>query len=190
MVGQKRPFTPAQVKQIKRFLTAENRTRDLTLFSVGLDTMLRGSDLLGLRVQDLVVSGKVKDRAHIKQQKTGKTVTVQLQPDTKALLLEFVEKEGKEPEDFLFTGRKQTGKPISLIQYSRLVKLLCHEIGLEPESFSTHSIRKTKPALIYDKTKNIEVCRQALGHSNCSATSHYLGIDKNKALDIAAEFVL
>ncbi|MCP4306642.1 MAG: integrase, partial [bacterium] len=47
-VGQKTPFTPAQVWKIRKDLELKEAWRDLALFSVGLDTMLRSSDLLAL----------------------------------------------------------------------------------------------------------------------------------------------
>jgi len=190
MAGQKHPFSPSEVKRIKRYLIAENKNRDYLLFAIGLDSCLRGSDILNLRVCDLIGSHGPKDEINIIQKKTGRTTTIRLQGETKDYLLKFVEAERKKPESYLFTGRKWTGKPISQIQYSRLVKNWCNEIGLDPENYSTHSVRKSRPAYIYDQTKNIEVCKQILGHINCGATSHYLGIDKNKALDISSKYSL
>jgi len=46
VVGQTRPFTPEEVGMIKQILIKKQEWRDLALFSVGIDTMLRSSDLL------------------------------------------------------------------------------------------------------------------------------------------------
>lgn len=48
-VGQMAPFTPEQAGVIRSLLTAEKKIRDLALFNMALDTMLRASDLLPLR---------------------------------------------------------------------------------------------------------------------------------------------
>jgi hypothetical protein len=43
-VGQKAPFSPRDVQTIKQILANEGNLRDLALFSMGIDTMLRGVD--------------------------------------------------------------------------------------------------------------------------------------------------
>jgi len=37
-------------------------------------------------------------------------------------------------------------------------------------------MRKTKASIVYDRTKNIEAVRMALGHRSVEATSAYLGV--------------
>jgi hypothetical protein len=55
VVGKKGAFTPEQVKRIRRLLTDRGvrGLRDLTLFSVAIDTMLHPLDLLPLVVGDV-----------------------------------------------------------------------------------------------------------------------------------------
>src|SRR5260370_14868933 len=54
-VGQKDAFTPAQVKRIRHVLADRGvpGLRDLALFSVAIDTMLQGPELLSLTVKDV-----------------------------------------------------------------------------------------------------------------------------------------
>ena len=52
-VGQMTPFTPEQAQVIRSLLRTEKKFRDLALFNVGLDTMLRASDLLPLKMADV-----------------------------------------------------------------------------------------------------------------------------------------
>ncbi len=52
-VGQKAPFTPEQVYIIRQLLHAEGHLRDLALFNTAIDTLLRASDLLTLKVEDV-----------------------------------------------------------------------------------------------------------------------------------------
>ena len=57
--------------------------------------------------------------------------------------------------DFIFTGQMShfTRKPISTQQYAKIVKKWMRSLGVEDVSqYSTHSIRKSKPTLIYNKT--------------------------------------
>ena len=75
-VGQMAPFTPAQAGVIRSLLTAEKKIRDLALFNTALDTMLRASDLLPLRVIDITDhNGDVVQEFNIKQKKTGRHLT-------------------------------------------------------------------------------------------------------------------
>ena len=53
---------------------------------------------------------------------------------------------------------------------------------------SSHSMRKTKPTVIYEKTKNIDSVRRLLGHSSVTATSSYIGVTDNSALDLARTY--
>ena len=60
------------------------------------------------------------------------------------------------------------------------------DLGVEDVSeYSTHSIRKTKRSVIYDRTKNVDAVRRLLGQSSVTATSAYLGISDESALDLA-----
>ena len=60
------------------------------------------------------------------------------------------------------------------------------DLGVEDVSdYSTHSIRKTKSSVIYDRTKNVDAVRRLLGQSSVTATSAYLGISDESALDLA-----
>ena len=60
------------------------------------------------------------------------------------------------------------------------------KLGVEDVSeYSTHSMRKTKSSVIYNKTKNVDAVRRLLGQSSVTATSSYLGVTDNSALDLS-----
>jgi len=60
------------------------------------------------------------------------------------------------------------------------------KLGVENVSeYSTHSMRKTKPSVIYAKTHNVDAVRRLLGQSSVTATSAYLGVSDNSALELA-----
>ncbi len=190
-VGQKKPLTKNQIKKIKTLLFAEGNLRDVAMFCLSIDSMLRSCDLLNLKVGDLVdTSGEIHDQIDIQQQKTGKTVTIQVQGDTIVSLKKWIEVSGKASNDFIFTGRKGTNRPISHVQHTRLVKKWVELLELPSKGYSTHSLRRSKSSIVYAETKDIEVCRQLLGQSNTTATSRYLGVERDDALKIAASIKL
>src|SRR5579864_2520625 len=49
-------------------------------------------------------------------------------------------------------------------------------IGLDPAVYGTHSLRRTKPTLIYRRTKNLRAVQLLLGHTKLESTVRYLGI--------------
>ena len=58
-------------------------------------------------------------------------------------------------------------------------------IGLDPATYGTHSLRRTKPTLIYRQTKNLRAVQLLLGHTKLESTVRYLGIELEDALEIA-----
>ena len=58
-------------------------------------------------------------------------------------------------------------------------------IGLEPSAYGTHSMRRTKVALIYKKTGNLRAVQLLLGHSKMDSTVRYLGVELDDALEIS-----
>ena len=51
--GAKPPFQPKHVWAIRTRLEIANRTRDLALFNVAIDSKLRGCDVVSLKVEDV-----------------------------------------------------------------------------------------------------------------------------------------
>lgn len=187
-VGQMAPFTPDQTALIRPLLKAEGKIRDLALFNMGIDTMLRASDLLPLRVIDITDhNGDVVHEFTIRQKKTGKGHVVGLMPDTRDSLADWMIASGKGPEEYLWTsiGNRKTGRHLTRNQYANLVKNWCYLARLDPKTHSTHSVRRSKSAAIYDATHNLAACQHLLGHKNIGSTAHYLGVDQRKALDLA-----
>ena len=189
-VGQMAPFTPEQAGVIRSLLTAEKKIRDLALFNTALDTMLRASDLLPLRVIDITDhNGDVVKEFNIKQKKTGRSHLVALSPHTRDSIGDWMIASGKnkDPEAYLWTsiGNRKTGRHLTREQYANLVKKWSSLARLDPKRHSTHSMRRSKSAAIYDATQNLAACQHLLGHKSIGSTAHYLGVDQRAALDLA-----
>ena len=183
----KRPLSEKQVKSLRK-LVEGNELHEL-LLNLSVDLMLRGGDLLRLRVSDVLTeSGTVKSEVKIKQQKTKKTtLSIPLSKNSINVIKKYIV--GRDMDDFVFRSQFShfTNKPLSIFQYSRIVKKWMGEhLGLDDvSSFSTHSLRKTKSSVIYQKTQSVEIVRRLLGQSSVTATSSYLGIEDSDALEVA-----
>ena len=53
--------------------------------------------------------------------------------------------------------------------------------------YGPHSIRRTKPSLIYRRTKNLRAVQLLLGHMKLESTVRYLGIEVEDALELAEQ---
>ena len=58
-------------------------------------------------------------------------------------------------------------------------------IGLTPEEYGTHCLRRTKPSLIYKATGNLRAIHILLGHSKIENTVRYLGVEMDDALSLS-----
>ena len=168
IIGPKPPFKPKHVWAIRQQLNGLAASADLALFDCGIDAKLRGCDLVKLRVSDVEPGGSMRQRATVIQQKTGRPVPFEITDSTRDALTAWLVLRGRRTDDWLFPSRSRPGEHISTRQYARLVDKWVALIGLEPRSYGTHSLRRTKVALVYKKTGNLR------GRvSFCSATGSW-----------------
>ena len=185
IVGQKRPLLPKHVWAIRVRLELAGSLRDLALFNMAVDSKLRGCDLVRLKVRDVVVAGRVKERASVVQSKTRRPVQFEITEGTRSSVLRWVQSPTMIGSDYLWPGRFHDRPHISTRQYGRLLKNWVASIGLEPSAYGTHSMRRTKAAQIYKKTGNLRAVQLLLGHTKMDSTVRYLGIELEDALAIA-----
>jgi hypothetical protein len=73
LTGQKAPFKPKDIWALRVRLQHKHSTRELALLNLGLDSKLRGCDLVSLKVRDVMHGDHVASRAIVQQKKTGRT---------------------------------------------------------------------------------------------------------------------
>lgn len=185
LVGQKPPLKINEIWAIRIRLQLAGRLRDLALFNLAIDSKLRGCDLVSLRVRDIVHGQRIAHRAVILQQKTGQPVQFEIADQARASLAVWTTKAALGPNHYLFPSRRAVGTHVSTRQYARLVESWVADIGLDPGVYGTHSMRRTKPTLIYQRTKNLRAVQILLGHTNLESTVRYLGIEVEDALEMA-----
>jgi hypothetical protein len=76
LTGAKPPLRQKHVWAIRTKLQIEQRTRDLAMFNLAIDSKLRGCDIVALKVEDVALNGYCADRATVRQRKTGGPVRV------------------------------------------------------------------------------------------------------------------
>jgi Phage integrase family len=133
---------------IRTKLQIEQRTRDLALFNLAIDSKLRGCDVVALKVEDVAPNGYSVDRATVRQKKTGRPVRFELTEQTRQAVDDYIRTASKKPGEFLFTARRMQEHRMPTRQYARLLSEWIASIGLDPHLFGTHSLRRTKATLI------------------------------------------
>ena len=187
LVGQKAPFKLKEIWAIRVRLQMQARTRELALFDLGIDSKLRACDLVKLRVRDVCHGDRVASRAIVLQQKTQRPVQFEITPPTRDAIEAWIKRAGLKSEDFLFPSRIHASPHLGTRQYARIVDAWVEEIGLDPEGYGTHSMRRTKASLIYRRTKNLRAVQLLLGHTKLESTVRYLGIEVDDALEMAEQ---
>lgn len=187
ITGQKSPLKRSEIWAIRVRLQIQDRTRDLALFNLAIDSKLRACDLVKLRVRDVTQAGQVANRAIIMQRKTKRPVQFEITDQTKLAIGNWISLKALEAHDYLFPSRKNLTTHVSTRQYANLLKGWVAGIGLDPKSYGTHSLRRTKATLIYRRTKNLRAVQLLLGHSKVESTVRYLGIELEDALEIAEQ---
>jgi len=187
LIGAKHPLSLKQIWTIRHSLKIEERSRDLALFNLAIDSKLRACDLLSLRVSDVSSNGQVNRRATILQQKTRSPVRFEITSGSRRSIETWIDAGRLSDTGFLFPSRQQFSQHLSLRQYSRILGNWVKTAGLDPRMYGTHSMRRTKATLIYRQTKNIRAVQLLLGHSKLESTVRYLGIDIDDALEISEQ---
>lgn len=187
IVGQKAPFKVKDIWALRVRLQMEGRIRELALFNLGIDSKLRGCDLVALKARDFCHGAQLASRAVVVQHKTQRPVQLEITQATREAVQKWIKVAGLKSDDFLFPSRIHDSPHLGTRQYARILEGWVEELGLDPAEYGTHSMRRTKATLIYGRTTNLRAVQLLLGHSNLESTVRYLGIEVDDALEISEQ---
>src|SRR5437870_10335669 len=145
LLGQKPPLKLKEIWAIRIRLQLDHRTRQFALFNLAIDSKLRGCDLVGLRVHDVVQGSRVAPRAIVMQKKTQRPVQFEITEQTRDAVAAWIAAAHLKPEQFLFPSRVSESRHLSTRQYSRIVGSWVASIGLDPAAYGIHSLGRAKP---------------------------------------------
>ncbi len=187
LTGQKPPLKLPEIWAIRVRLQLSPNPRDLAMFNPAIDSKLRACDLTKLRVLDISHGQHVSTRAIVTQQKTQRPVQFEITEQTRESVEAWIKAAKLAASDFLFPSRIHRSPHISTRQYARIVHRWVASIGLDDAAYGTHTMRRTKAALIYRRTKNLRAVQLLLGHTKLESTVPYLGIEVDDALEMAEQ---
>jgi integrase len=141
--------------------------------------------LVRVRIGDLVTGDAIRERALVIQRKTGRPVQFEILEPARTKLLVRLERRGGSLEDYAFPSRLDQANHLSTRQHGRLVDEWVTGIGLKRQDYGTHSLPRTKAAMIYKQTGSLRAVQILLGHAKIESTVRYLGVDVEDALELA-----
>ena len=158
------------IERLKNYFI-RGRFRDFLMFIMGINIGLRISDLLSLKVKD-VMNGEYVE---LKEGKTGKYKRFPLSDSYKWYLREYTV--GMDPDEWLFKSKKGD-RPITRVQAYRIISRACEKAGITTK-IGTHTLRKTFGYHFYQEKKDIALLQTIFNHSTPTVTLRYIGINQD-----------
>lgn len=143
------------------------------IFILGINTGLRVSDILNLKVEDV----KNKDRVFIREQKTGKNKQFPLNKKLQKLLKDYLKTIDNESNMPIFIGERGDKLHRSIVY--RALNEAKDKCKMKI-SIGTHTMRKTFGYHFYKKYNDVVLLQKILNHSSPDITLRYIGITQDE----------
>lgn len=177
-----------KIAQIKNQLRGQSRARDLLLFTVGVNSALRISDLLQLTVGDFVdTAGDLRPEFALKERKTGKRYVLTVNDSIREVWQFYAVAHGNLLQNRhgpVFFNLKSGDGAIQRGQAWRLIQKLCKDVGLNGE-YGTHTLRKTWGYHARLAGVDLATIMRKFNHSRIDITMRYLGLTDDELADAA-----
>lgn len=165
--------TKAQVAMVEHLLRKHGGDLYADIWRFGVNTALRVGDLLAIRMDAAIA----RDVLTLTEQKTGKPREVTLNSVAKAII---ARRFAEHPNDtWLFQAKsnraKSAGQPIRRETVARKFAEVGEMMGI---SLATHSMRKSRGAILYRDGVPIETVCKVLNHASPAVTLRYIGLDR------------
>jgi integrase len=159
------------IQRIIDYFRANNKEKYAVLFTLGVNSGLRVSDLLGFKVKDVYNKTSIM----LREQKTGKGKIFPLKDELQTLLNDFCK--DRNPQEWLFTGRHGL-KLDRIIVYKTIVQA-CKDLNINA-NVGTHTMRKTFGYHHYKQFHDIALLQTIFNHYSPVVTKRYIGITQDE----------
>lgn len=172
---------PDDIQKLKQYFLEKDQIRNYTLITMGMNTSLRISDLLGLQWNEVYDFKKEKYRLHITiiEQKTGKRTIIAINDEVKHAL-ELLRSSASHiaGDDYIFKSRIGANQPIGRVSAYKIIRDAVEDLGMEG-TISCHSLRKTFGYHAWKKGVPPALIMSIYNHSSIEITKRYLSIDQD-----------
>lgn len=177
--------TKAEIEKVKAALKASS-LRDWAMFTLGINTGLRISDILSIKVGDVVDPTfrrlRIKERILIVEKKTKKTRDVLLNDSARHALKKYLTSSDLQYKEHypLFPSRIGGGRmSIQRVRAWTLLNTAAKQSGIR-ENVGTHTMRKTYGYQLYQAGVDVTRIQNMLNHSSPNVTLRYIGITRDE----------
>ncbi len=173
-----------KIEAMKKILVADpyHGARNHMLFTLGINSGLRISDLLCLKIGDVITVGnKIREAISTREQKTGKAKLFPINKSVQKAIQKYLDSLATiDPEAPLFPSRKGQGsKSISRYQAWAILNQAARAVGIQ-EKIGTHTLRKTFGYHAYIQGNDITLLQKVFNHVTPSVTLRYIGITQDE----------
>ena len=161
----------------------QHAERNLLIISLLLSTGIRISELCNIHLKDINLSNKT---LHIIGKGKKERILFLGDQTTFNLLETYINKNGKESNDFLFPG-KHSPKPLSEQSVRLILKRIVEQNSLS-KTITPHMFRHSFATMLLDNDVDIRYIQQILGHSSISVTQIYTHVSHSKQKEILSSF--
>lgn len=177
------PIRNKEQIETMKILLAQRSQRDLLLFVMGINSGLRISDLLAMRVCDVIDErGRPKKMYTLRERKTGKKKQFPFNKTVQTAISSCLRGYTGDKERPLFVSQKKgkngEAKAISRQQAWDILSKTAKRIGIE-DSIGTHTLRKTFGYHAYNGGATIEKLQEIFNHNDPRVTRRYIGITQD-----------
>jgi integrase len=175
------PIRDKKKIDIMKKILMSNSLRNYCLFTLGINSGLRISDLLKLKISDVLdEGGKIRERITLREKKTNKTKNFPISEVARKAIGEYLKTRIYDINEPFFLSQKTKNGKISLQrdQAYKIINNAARSIGIK-ERIGTHTLRKTFGYHAYQAGVSIEVIQKLFNHSAPSITLRYIGITQD-----------
>jgi integrase len=180
----------AEIDRMKKILQSQSQ-RNLLLFVMGINTPLRVSELLQLKVGDVLdEEGNILSVISLRAKKTDKITLIPLNDTVKMTMedyppLKFDREAALFPTQKSHERLKDSSKnkpPLSRTQVYRIMRAAAAEAGLT--KVGTETLRKTFGYQMYQKTGRLGIVQQVLNQDSAAHLIQFIGLTPENQDDI------
>ncbi|NMA68040.1 MAG: tyrosine-type recombinase/integrase [Desulfitobacterium sp.] len=165
------------IKNIRRVL-GKSSQRDLLLFVLGINTGIRISDLLTLKLSDVWEKGQIKEFLCLYDDKREEEDIYYLNSKVREELEKYLASNPLNEGDYLFKSQKDD-LPITRQQAYRIINQAARDAGVLGK-IGTHTLRKTFGYHAFRAGVTISLLMKIFHHYSPSETLKYIGVDKEE----------
>jgi len=167
-----------QHERILTYLESRHK-RFAILYRLGVESGLRVSDLLNLRVSHIRECQRVGSHT-LTMKKTKTEITIKISPELLTEIMSYIKSHKLRSEDALFWSRERNRRrPLSRQHVHRVLKAA--GIAVDLERIGTHSMRRTFALHLYRQCGDMREVQKAMGHKYISSTVCYM-LDADRRL--------